>query len=827
MISSTSSASSSSSSNNKNNSSSLRRSQRLASVQQDREASGYQEASSSSGSESSESYELPTDSYHSSSESSTDSSSEASGCTSDSSASEFKRRRVTFLRKRAPSRASELLNRKKTAPKPVSSSFSSAAAASRFPGKSPRGKVAPVAPRAHFTRQSSGFKKACIELTRKIKAAAIEQLGLTCLVSDFNFTDYYIKNWPELVPYRFVNWDQQAFDDLQELLPVLKFELKPAHLRNLPNCETMKEYRRTLLDHLVRIFNEQTGLASSRVKWVEWNMVGWPADTNLDMSRLNCSEILTIWRNIDSIRFVALKEGETRYVKFTDGLVMYFDGPVPRRNEFIKMLKEAKAKSNVQPLDSDSEASEKEEIEVQEEEAKEEEEEEVSSYSDSSASDSDKSFRVKFAKLKKSRPKQTLKAASALIELASPKRGVKRSFSFSSSASQLSVASTQQPQEEEKKIGLAQSDPEFKAACIQLIRDIKNLIIEQLDLNCAKSDIVLSDYTIDNWPTFVPHHFKNWDLKAYNDLREAFPILQARAKPELPAIVLRSSINRRELLRSILDRLLERFNEQTGLNSSRIKWIESNIVGWPAGVNLAVDRLNRHEVLAVWRHIDSIQFLPLEPGQIRYVQFTDGTVIYFADKVPTRKEFAVLWESHRVSEEEAEETENSNIAANSSSSPNSSSSGSIPKSKDSKKSTKSSSSGGSGIGSTSSRGSGSGSSQSKPARRRVKRKNSSKDSNDQIIVDSAAATASSGSIAYEPEPEPELVLDLTGNVTPQINNNTSSPYSTPLFTKTFSTSSANWGMGAFINFNFNPNFDFDFEGLGFDFNEKKGGPFSL
>lgn len=80
--------------------------------------------------------------------------------------------------------------------------------------------------------------------------------------------------------------------------------------------------------------------------------------------------------------------------------------------------------------------------------------------------------------------------------------------------------------------------------------------------------------------------------------------------------------------------MLESFNEQTGSTGNRVKWLEWDLSGWPAGVNLAVDRLNSREILAVWCQIDSIVFLPLEAGKLRFVQFSDGSKWEFEGKVP-------------------------------------------------------------------------------------------------------------------------------------------------------------------------------------------------
>lgn len=165
---------------------------------------------------------------------------------------------------------------------------------------------------------------------------------------------------------------------------------------------------------------------------------------------------------------------------------------------------------------------------------------------------------------------------------------------------------------------------EIKLACIELTREIKNFAAEQLGLSPTAS-INLSEYEIENWPEFVPAHYRNWDRKALEELQAVLPSLLFRKRTSRRSTNFIDD-NRKKSRRELLDRLVESFREQTGSNASRISWTQYNLIGWPAGVSLRFDRLTCAEVLAVWRHFDSIKFVPLGRGdEKRKVIYSDGT----------------------------------------------------------------------------------------------------------------------------------------------------------------------------------------------------------
>jgi hypothetical protein len=74
-------------------------------------------------------------------------------------------------------------------------------------------------------------------------------------------------------------------------------------------------------------------------------------------------------------------------------------------------------------------------------------------------------------------------------------------------------------------------------------------------------------------------------------------------------------------------KLLELFNEQTGLNTKVIKWAFYHLINWPIGVSLHLNHLRAIEVLTVFRHLDRIKFVKVLDGEIRTATFTDGTVV--------------------------------------------------------------------------------------------------------------------------------------------------------------------------------------------------------
>jgi hypothetical protein len=74
-------------------------------------------------------------------------------------------------------------------------------------------------------------------------------------------------------------------------------------------------------------------------------------------------------------------------------------------------------------------------------------------------------------------------------------------------------------------------------------------------------------------------------------------------------------------------KLLELFNEKTGLNTKVIKWAFYHLINWPIGVSLHLNHLRAIEVLTVFRHLDRIKFVKVLDGEIRTATFTDGTVV--------------------------------------------------------------------------------------------------------------------------------------------------------------------------------------------------------
>lgn len=174
------------------------------------------------------------------------------------------------------------------------------------------------------------FKMTCLELSREIKALAMSQLGLSGSASNINYSDYEILNWPQFVPFHFKNWDEQAVEDLRAALPSLLFKpFTSARRRGSTPSDASMEFRimnrRKLLDKLVILFNQQTGLRVGRVPWCQYHLKNWPVGVGLRADRWNASEVLAVYRHIDRIRFVKIIGDEVRTITYTDGKYIAVD----------------------------------------------------------------------------------------------------------------------------------------------------------------------------------------------------------------------------------------------------------------------------------------------------------------------------------------------------------------------------------------------------------------------------------------------------------------------------------------------------------------------
>lgn len=169
----------------------------------------------------------------------------------------------------------------------------------------------------------SGFKALCLELNKEIKEFAMNQLGLEGSYSYVNFSDYEIKNWPDFVPFHCKNWDEQAVKDLRVALPNLIFKPRPFSGRKPFASDNSMEFRtmnrRKLLDKLVVLFNNQTGLGIKRVPWVQYHLRDWPLGVSFRADHWRSPEVLALSRHLDRIKFVKIEGNERRTVTYTDG----------------------------------------------------------------------------------------------------------------------------------------------------------------------------------------------------------------------------------------------------------------------------------------------------------------------------------------------------------------------------------------------------------------------------------------------------------------------------------------------------------------------------
>ena len=238
-----------------------------------------------------------------------------------------------------------------------------------------------------------------------------------------------------------------------------------------------------------------------------------------------------------------------------------------------------------------------------------------------------------------------------------------------SNSSTISLSSTIEYEED--------NNNSFKTLCLSLSQDIKRFAMNQLGLVGSHSCINFSDYNIENWPVFVPFHCKNWDEQAVKDLRTALPTLIFKPKIFIGTRP-KASDNSMEFrimnCRKLLDKMIELFNEQTGLKVRRVPWSQYHLRGWPVGVSVRADRWTSPEVLAIYRHLDRIKFVQIIGNRIRNVTFTDGTTANVDDlnqsiAVKNRRKRKA---HHSDDESEQESThENQNISENRDNSSNS------------------------------------------------------------------------------------------------------------------------------------------------------------
>lgn len=165
------------------------------------------------------------------------------------------------------------------------------------------------------------FHQRCLNLSNEIKDFAMKQLGLEGKRKQINYSDYNITNWPVLVPFRFKYWDEQAVADLRAALPTMIFvkRLGTEYLFSSDRYARDKN-RRLILDMFLESFRKQTQkYTSSYIKWSQYHLKGWPRNVKLESSYWNCYEIMTLYRQLDNIKFVPVLPGQARVITYSDG----------------------------------------------------------------------------------------------------------------------------------------------------------------------------------------------------------------------------------------------------------------------------------------------------------------------------------------------------------------------------------------------------------------------------------------------------------------------------------------------------------------------------
>lgn len=155
----------------------------------------------------------------------------------------------------------------------------------------------------------------------------------------------------------------------------------------------------------------------------------------------------------------------------------------------------------------------------------------------------------------------------------------------------------------------------------------------------SSSDINFTDYKIKNWPEFVSVSYRKWIPETIKLTRKAVPDLQfirkqqdtaeSRSKNKESCNVLTDRIGKR---RKLLNRLVQKFQDQVSSIRKKVLWSSIHITGWPVGIHLRADRWNVHQVFEISKAFDHIKFSLIKPGEKPTVTFSDGSKVELKDK---------------------------------------------------------------------------------------------------------------------------------------------------------------------------------------------------